>query len=565
MAPKTVYNAAVDYEIDDIDLLSLIFDSPKCQSDEDTILHVEAALPSNFVTKSDTRRYTKNIAHILRARYGVGASGAGKDVVVCISTGQVLLPSMFYGTIAAGGIYSSASSSFTVMELASQLRQGSAMLLITSPDCESVARQAAKLVCLQPDRIIVLGSSGGIRSLKNHKNEDLLTCSLGYQQDWEVVRDKETLKSQPICLLYSSGTTGPPKGVILSHQNLVANGMAFLFSYRAYEARCKQREPSYKFEYRTVAHLPTAHIAGVQGYFVHPAVVAGPVFWMAKFDFPKFLEYNKMHRATTFFSVPPIYLQIAQSPLVTDQFAGLQHAVSGAAPMGPELTARAEKKLGCAISQTWGLSEAAGAVTVRMWDEVDHTGSISPLLANLRMRLLDNEENDVDSGQVGEFVIQGPTITPGYWNNPEATTSAFTRCGEWFKTGDLGCRRDGKFFIVDRKKEMIKYKGLQVAPAELEALLLSHPNIKDAAVIGVPDPNIPDNEVPRAYVVADPKVVSEDNIKVFVKRQLAQHKQLRGGVLFLDAIPKSANGKILRRQLKDLARNGVMKPVLAKL
>lgn len=145
-------------------------------------------------------------------------------------------------------------------------------------------------------------------------------------------------------------------------------------------------------------------------------------------------------------------------------------------------------------------------------------------------------------------------ITKGYWSNPKSTKETFTQDGKWFKTGDIGVFRDAMFYIVDRKKELIKYKGLQVAPAELEALLLSHDQILDAAVIGVLDPSGSGNELPRAYVVADAKKIGAEQIKEFVKQNLAQHKQLRGGCIFLDVIPKSPSGKILRRELRDLAK-----------
>lgn len=145
-------------------------------------------------------------------------------------------------------------------------------------------------------------------------------------------------------------------------------------------------------------------------------------------------------------------------------------------------------------------------------------------------------------------------VTKGYWKNPKSTKESFSQDGKWFKTGDVGVYRDGMFYIVDRKKELIKYKGLQVAPAELEALLLSHDQILDAAVIGVPDPSGSGNELPRAYVVADKNTIGAEQIKEFVKQNLAAHKQLRGGCIFLEAIPKSPSGKILRRELRDLAK-----------
>ena len=241
-------------------------------------------------------------------------------------------------------------------------------------------------------------------------------------------------------------------GVNISHANLVSEGLIPQYQLRAYFASRRRLDPAFNFEYRTLAHLPTAHIAGCQGYLVNPSIAGGPVFWMPKFDFPKFLEYNRTFAITFFFSVPPIYLLIAKSPLVTDQFRSLGHAVAGAAPMGAELQGMAERRLGCQISQTWGLSETTGSVTLMPWDQKDETGSVSPLMPNVRMRIVDDEEVDVEEGMEGEFIMQGPMVTTGYWDNESATKEAFTRDGLWFKTGDVGICRDGKFYVVDRKK-----------------------------------------------------------------------------------------------------------------
>lgn len=324
------------------------------------------------------------------------------------------------------------------------------------------------------------------------------------------------------------------------------------------------------FKYSTLAHLPTAHIAGIQGYFINPFYMGGPTYWMPKFTFPEFLEYNKVRRnpqliaaadkgrqkyqITFFFTVPPIYLLIAKSPAVTDQFDSLEVAISGAAPLGKELQHAASQKLGRGktfISQTWGLSETTGSATIMPYGMNDDTGSVSPLIPNMIARLVDDDGNDVEPGKPGEVLVKGPVVSKGYYNNEAANKESFV--DGWFCTGDIAEFRNGLFYIVDRKKELIKYKGLQVAPAELEALLHSHPDILDAAVIGV-DSDGGTNEVPRAYVVADAKKISAEKIVSWVKENVASHKQLRGGVIFLDAIPKSPAGKILRKDLRVLAK-----------
>ncbi|KAI1611896.1 4-coumarate-CoA ligase [Exophiala viscosa] len=559
MPRKTTYLPTKDYEIPDIDLLTLIYESRESWTTDSTVLHAEAAQPTNCITKGQARDYTKRIAYRLRNTYGIGANGSGKDVVVCISSGQVLLSTIFFGVIAAAGIYSAASSSFTHPELARQIKQGKSRLIIASPDCKDVAIKAAQECGVPLERVLILDSMGGNRILQDvQKTGPNLIEGAGRPQEmlnWEAITDKKTLEEKVICLLYSSGTTGAPKGVNLSHANIVSESLIPQYMVREYFVRQRRRDPNFKFEYRTLAHLPAAHIAGCQGYFVNPAVAGGPVFWMPKFDFAKFLEYNKKFRITTFFTVPPIYLLVAKSPLVTDQFESMHHAITGAAPMGAELQSLAEQKMGCHISQTWGLSESTGSVTGMPWDEDDNgTGSVSPLLPNTRMRIVDDDEVDVEEGMEGEFILQGPMISKGYWDNEKATRESFTKDGLWFKTGDVGLVRNGRFYVVDRKKELIKYKGLQVAPAELEALLLSHELILDAAVIGVSDPDGSGNELPRAYVVADRAKISADQIKDFVRKKLAQHKQLRGGVVYLDAVPKSPSGKILRRELRDMVK-----------
>lgn len=360
---------------------------------------------------------------------------------------------MFYGVIAAGGVWSAASYTATAPELERQIRHGSSSVVITGPDTREVATKAARDAGVPLDRVLELRSKAHERALVNVATGKNYLAGLGSSEvlDWERITDATKLKDLLICLLYSSGTTGPPKGVEISHQNLVSETLIPLFMEREYEARKKAEDPSFSQPYRTLAHLPTAHIAGCQGYFVNPTAAAGTVYWMEKFDFPKFLEYNKSLEITYFFTVPPIFLLITQSPSVTDQFRTLRHAYSGAAPMGADLQRKAQEKLGCLIHQTWGLSETTGATTGMPADVEEMTGSISRLLPNVRMRIIDEEGVDVQEGKEGEFIVKGPIVTNGYYQNEQATKESFTADG-WFKTGDIGLRKNGMFYIVDRKK-----------------------------------------------------------------------------------------------------------------
>ncbi|BAE55911.1 unnamed protein product [Aspergillus oryzae RIB40] len=545
------YLPTKDYDIPNIDLLSLIFDSPLSLTTEKTVLHAEAANPTNNITKAQARTITKRLAHVFRADFGIGNNGAGKDAVLCISSNQVLLPAVFFAIIAAGGVYTAASTAFTQSELSRQIQQSKSQLIIASPDSKTKALKAALACGIPVERVLVLESS-------NHKHllRDTVDPERNYlfqnteELDWERVTDRNELETRLICLLFSSGTTGPPKGVMLSHMNLVSEAIIPQLVLR----ESRKGKPHLEVPYRTIGHLPTAHIAGCQGYFITPAVAGGTVYWMPKFNIDQFMDYCKKYQVTFLATAPPVYLAVAESSRVTDQFNSLIRAESGAAPLPTEVQRRAEEKLGCSISQRWGMTESTGSVTTMPWGEADSTGSISPLLPNTRLRIVDEQDRDVEQGMEGEILVKGPMVTKGYFENQEATAAAFAPNG-WFRTGDIGVWKDGKIYMVDRKKELIKYKGLQVSPVEVEACLLSHDGVADAAVIGVPDPSAPGNELPRAYIVLEnDRIISEEELKTHVKSNMARHKQLRGGVVFTKEIPKSSSGKILRRLLRDQAR-----------
>jgi 4-coumarate--CoA ligase len=217
--------------------------------------------------------------------------------------------------------------------------------------------------------------------------------------------------------------------------------------------------------------------------------------------------------------------------------------------MDADLATAAGRKIRIQIGGTYGMSESTGSVCTLPRGMEDDTGSVGIPHPNVTFRLIDDNGNDVPEGESGELWVKGPAVTLGYYNNEQATKDAFV--DGWYKTGDILQNRGRLWYVMDRKKELIKYKGIQVAPAELEGLLISHPLIEDAAVIGVPGDG---TEVPRAYVQADKNKISEQEIKEFVKSKLAPYKQLRGGVVYIDQIPRSAVGKILRKDLRDLAR-----------
>ncbi|KAL5336295.1 hypothetical protein BJX70DRAFT_409952 [Aspergillus crustosus] len=526
-------------------------ESPLALTTESTILHAEAADPTNHITKAQTRRIIRRLIHVLRNEFSIGANRRGNDAVLCMSSNQVLLPAIFCSIIGAGGVYAAASAALTPSEVLKQLRQSRSQLIVACPENKSKALEAARQCAIPLTRVLILESMGHKRLLCDTVNPGRNYLQGSAELQWEPISDIKTLEDTTICLLYSSGTTGPPKGVMLSHMNIVSEALFTQLILR----NSTKGKPQFDAPYRTVGHLPTAHIAGCLGYFITPALAGGAVYWMPRFIIDEFINYCKKYQVTFLSTAPPVYHAIVRSPRVTDQFRTLIRAESGAAPLSIELQEQAEKKIGCTISQRWGMTESTGSVTTMPWGQSDNTGGISPLLPNTRLRLVDELLRDVGLGEEGEILLKGPMITKGYFDNLEATADAFTSDG-WYKTGDVGVYRDRKVIMVDRIKELIKYKGLQVSPVEVEGFLLTHDSVADVAVIGAPDPDAPGNELPRAYVVLKPgKRVSAADLQEYVKLNIARHKQLRGGVIFLDEIPKSASGKILRRILRDQARS----------
>ncbi|CAK1365725.1 unnamed protein product [Cercospora beticola] len=553
MAPVYYRSREKDLDIPQLDLLTLLFvvtESTVCLAKEDTKVHVEAVNPHNFVTKSDARDLVKRVAYALREEFDVGRHAPGKDVVLSICNGSVFLPNLFYAVLAAGGIFSSASTSFTAPEIARQIDDGGASVLVCSADCLEVTIAAAKLSGIAAQRIIVLDNDrpGRFRLLQADNSRDVLAACKGQKLNWPRIEDPKILASQTIALLYSSGTTGLPKGVRIAHQGLVANLVVTMHVARKF----KKRDPTFRFD--TIAHLPMG-IAGIDMYSTNPFYMGGTTYWMPKYEFNAFIEYHRRYRPGFQFTVPPVWLRIAKSAEVTDHFDGLRVATTGSAPLGYATAQQVRQKLGrgnALMTQTYGTTETSGSVCSQDYHIVDETWSVGDLCPNTTARLVDEQDQDVAPNEPGELLLAGPILSQGYHNRPDINKDAFL--DGFYRTGDIATIINNRVYIVDRKKELIKYKAMQIAPAELEALLISHPKIADAAVIGVWDAD-QQTEVPRAYVVhaVGASNITEKEVRDFVKNNLAPYKQLRGGMVFLPEIPKSMSGKILRKELRAAA------------
>jgi acyl-CoA synthetase (AMP-forming)/AMP-acid ligase II len=269
---------------------------------------------------------------------------------------------------------------------------------------------------------------------------------------------------------------------------------------------------------------------------------------MPRFELEPFLKLLQDQRITRAYLVPPIVLALAKHPAVERfDLSALEGIMSGAAPLGEGLQRACAERLGCMVMQGYGLTESSPVTHITVDSpEWIRPGTIGRLVPNQECRIVDPETGvDVEEGKDGEIWVRGPNVMRGYLNNPEATAATVTPDG-WLKTGDIGhANEEGYFTVVDRLKELIKYKGYQVPPAELEAVLNSHPAVADAAVIGIPDDEA--GEVPKAFVVLSQEVTPED-LMVYVASHVASYKKVRA-VEVVKEIPKSASGKILRRVL----------------
>ena len=437
----------------------------------------------------------------------------------------------FHAVATVGGVNTTANPLMTVEELATQLQDCGARLLVTVPALLERATAAAERAGVE--EIFVSGEARGATPFAS-----LLRS--GGEPPEPAIEPAIDLVALP----YSSGTTGLPKGVMLTHRNLVANICQITHD------RLSEDEWEY---HRVIAVLPFFHIYGLMSIMNASLYSGATVVTMPRFDLAEFLRVVQDYRITAAYVVPPIVLAMAKHPLI-DEFdlSSLEFMLSGAAPLSAELEVACGKRLGCRMQQGYGMTETSPTTHFVTEDLAGQApGSIGTLVPNTECRIVDVATGeDAPSGEPGEVCIRGPQVMKGYLNNPEATALTIDRDG-WLHTGDLArVEENGSLRIVDRIKELIKYKGYQIAPAELEALLLTHPRIADAAVIPLADED--SGEVPKAFVVPSGRITPEE-VTRFIAERVAPYKKLRA-VEIVEEIPKSPAGKILRRVLIERQR-----------
>jgi len=552
-----------------VSLPTFIFDSPNGELPK-TPAYISAKEPEKyFLSMDDYRLYAKRFASGLR-RAGLQPG----DRVLLFSGNTLFFPSVVMGVIMAEGIFTGANPTYVARELAYQLTDSGAKYLICAEASLDTGVAAAKEAGLSAEQVFIFDDGSatfdGRKMEKDtalgrirHWTELLDTEQNGHVYAWPDLKTKEEL-DRVVALNYSSGTTGVAKGVMITHRNYVANC--------SQQIHMQTVSPTYEEKLprkRLLCFLPMYHAMAQAIFCVNAMKQRVPVYLMPKFDFVEMLTYVQKYRISDLILVPPVVVAMAKHP-ATKQFdlSSVETVSSGAAPLGREASQEFERLWPNGqvnVKQGWGMTEVTCAATT--FDPSKHSASFSvgELLANCEAKIVLDDEGKVEApqGERGEIWVRGPNVMKGYWNKPAATKETFGP-GGWLKTGDVAyVDKEGNFFIVDRKKELIKVKGLQVAPAELEAMLLDHPEVQDAAVIGVPHNG---DEAPRAYIVpqtpdkAGPELA--EAIKAWLAERVSRHKRLEGGVHFIDAVPKNPSGKIQRKLLREQAALGDTKAKL---
>jgi len=466
----------------------------------------------------------------------VAAQGLGVHGVAAILCPNVpAFATVFHGLLRAGATVTTINAQYTADEIATQLTDAGADWLFTVSALLPAAREAAERTGIPASRLVVLDGADGHPSLA-----DLLAMGAPAPR---VSFDPAT---HVAVLPYSSGTTGRPKGVMLSHRNLVAN---------VEQARGLLDVGP---EDRVLALLPFFHIYGLTVLLNLALRQRARLVTMPRFDLPEFLRIIQDHRCSYLFIAPPVAVALSKHPLVAEYDLGSVHTtLSGAAPLDGELGTRLAERLGCRVLQGYGMTEMSPVSHLIPRDALSvPVSSVGYTVPNMQCRLVDpatGEEIPVPAegtSAPGHLLCRGPNVMLGYLNRPQETADTLDEDG-FLRTGDIATvRADGVVTVVDRLKELIKYNGYQIAPAELEALLLTHPGIADSAVVGSLDAD--GQEVPKAFVVrqpgADGDALDVAGVMDFVAAQVAPFKKIRQ-VEFIEAVPKSASGKILRRML----------------
>jgi len=467
---------------------------------------------------ADTWRAARRVARLLQDK-GVRRG----DMVAIYSPNLIEYPPALYGALLAGATVTTLNPLYREREVEEQLRDSGATLVFAYRPLQSVIDAVRPRLPSLRDVVPIDG---------------LLGCLEAVGEPAPVPVDPyEDLAVLP----YSSGTTGLPKGVMLTHHNVASASRQGLATEIVHP------------ESVLLDLLPFYHIYGMIVLLTDAIALGATQVVMSRFDLEEMFRLIQQHRISDLFLVPPAILALALQPEpAARDLSSVRFIVSGAAPLAPELAERVSNMYGFPVMQGYGLTETSSLANVNPLWKIK-VASVGPPVADTLERVVDLDSGrDLGPGETGEVLVKGPQVMRGYWHRPEDTAETLLPDG-WLRTGDIGYYdEDGYLYLVDRKKEMIKYKGYQIAPAELEAVLHEHPAVADVAVI--PKRDVASGEIPKAFVVRMPGAdVTADELLTFVQSRVAPYKKVRE-VEFVDAIPRTLSGKILRRDLIEQER-----------
>ncbi|PVV01229.1 hypothetical protein BB560_004362 [Smittium megazygosporum] len=542
-------------DISDLDLVSFCLSEAKREfarsTNKNTFALREDTSGISF-TIFDIEKYSKQFASGLIHNLGF----KDNDVLALFTPNTVYFPIVVFGTLMSSGICTLANPTYTPRELAHQLRDSGSKAIATQSYLLPTVKKALELAGLNfsDSQIILLDNAPPAASAHPHINNFYSPAPFNIFK----INCPNMSKDRVAILFYSSGTTGVSKGVMLTHKNLVTSitinsNFFFLDGYldESVHPRC------------FLAVLPHYHVYGFVINLLMGICTATGNIIVPKYETTNFMYLVQKYRVTFCHVVPPIIVSILNFQNSADyDISSCKFFMTGAAPLGKDVLAKFSKTYpNIYVVQAYGMTETSPTVT-NAFKTHPHDGSSGVLLSNMDSKVVDEDGNPLGFNQVGEICMRGPNVMKGYLNNPEATANSIDSEG-FMHTGDIGyVGTNYNYYIVDRKKELIKYKGYQVPPAELESLLYLHEDVADSAVIGI---YLEDQatEVPKAFIALShknsnlsPSQVDEKVAQIleWINSQVAPHKKLRGGIQVLDSIPKTASGKILRKDLRAMEK-----------
>ncbi|KAI8875602.1 acetyl-CoA synthetase-like protein [Backusella circina FSU 941] len=512
-----------------ISIYNILFNNDR-NIPKDTTLFIDAEDPSISLTYEQLRTQILKCAANLKNKLELKP----KDVVAICSPNCIDYIVLLHATVCAGGVLAAIDYASIAQQIASDVDVSQAKYLIAHSSTLDQALEAAKSVGLPRNNILVFGDEkiNGIRSVtETLLSGDELAVPYDYSE-YEIMHS-------PAYLYYTSGTTGKKKAVMMTQYNILASFFI---------------KDNWEFSTETVIAYTEFHHASSLCVIMHIAIFYGfTVYVMTHYSLPKLCQAIQDFKVTFFATQPYIIASMAKEEITNKyDFSSLKGVICGGAALDNAVTRLAVEKLGIYVLNAYGMTEALGMFLSD--PAITFMGGVGAIAPGFSAKIIDEDGNDVEEGQMGELIVKGPTITQGYYRNLKATKSTIDSDG-YLHTGDLfRCNKDGIFFYIDRHKDLIKYKLHHIYPSDIESVLFTHPMVSDCAVIGVYYPEFT-TELPRAYIqlVGDekynPKI--EQEIQTYADSRLPNEKRLRGGVVIVNSFPRTASGKIQRRILRE--------------